>query len=142
MSQLMYKLISQILILIVLSVHFLFYFIRTEYKALHLRWAWTTKLMGSADLLRGQWLDLKPLNGPYCFSCLRITGRSQGREKKKSTGHSNLLWKVWKGPLGKLKQDRQPDSAVRKPDLPPPKTEYRFIQHLPALRPTGLVNEH
>lgn len=63
-------------------------------------------------------------------------------EKKKSTGHSNLLWKVWKGPLGKLKQDRQPDSAVRKPDLPPPKTEYRFIQHLPALRPTGLVNEH
>lgn len=79
----MYKLISQILILIVLSVHFLFYFIRTEYKALHLRWAWTTKLMGSADLLRGQWLDLKPLNDTYCFSCLKITGRSQGREKKK-----------------------------------------------------------
>lgn len=78
----------------------------------------------------------------HCFSCLKITGRSQWREKKKKhRSHQFTVWKVWKGPLGKLKQDRQPDSAVRKPDLPP-KTEYRFIQHLPALRPTGLVNKH
>lgn len=85
----MYKL-SQILILIVLSVHFLFYFIRNEYKALHLRWAWTTKLMGSADLLRGQWLDLKPLNDIVSHVWKLLEDHNGGR-KKKSTGHTNLL---------------------------------------------------